>query len=72
MFHEQFDVLDGHDEVILNLLPPQPPPAGAFESMVLCSLVETAFDQFLPPSAVFPGLGTFGQAAQGIASHATR
>src|SRR5205809_3617147 len=47
-------ILDGRDQVILDLLTPEPPPARTFEMMVVSRISKTALDQVLAPSAIAP------------------
>ncbi len=56
-FDQDFDVLDGGDDVILDLLTPQPPPTGALEVMTR-GRGKTAFHEMSPAGAIPPRLRT--------------
>ena len=59
------DVLAGCDEVILDRLPPQPAPAGAFEAMVVGAIGKASLHEMLAPPPVAPGgeAGSLGAGA---------
>jgi hypothetical protein len=40
-------ILDGRDQVILDLLTPEPPPARTFEVVIIGRISKTALDQVL-------------------------
>jgi len=44
----------GRDQVILDLLTPEPPPARTFELMIIGRISKTALDQVFAPSAFAP------------------
>src|SRR5438093_327829 len=45
-------VLDRSDQVVLNLLPPKPPPTCPFEVMVVAGIGKALFHQLLSASAI--------------------
>ena len=45
-------ILDGCDQVILDLLSPEPPPTRTFEVVIIGRISKTALDQVLAPSAI--------------------
>ena len=47
---EDAHVLNRCDQVILDLLTPEPPPASSFEVMIVGRIGKTALDQVLAPS----------------------
>src|SRR6266550_3513701 len=47
-------ILDGRDQVILDLLSPEPPPTRTFEVVIVGRISKTALDQVLAPSAIAP------------------
>ena len=51
-------ILDGRDQVILDLLTPEPTPASSFEMMIVGRISKTALDQVLAPSAIAPRRAT--------------
>src|SRR6476660_7053386 len=53
-WQEDAHVLDRCNQVILNLLSPEPSPACAFEVMIVSRISKTAFYQMMSPSAVQP------------------
>ena len=59
-------VLHRSDQVILDLLAPEPPPTCAFEVMVVGGISKTALDQVLAPFAVPAGSGAVGLGARYI------
>ena len=46
------DVLDGCDQVILDLLPPESSPARTFEVMVISRIGKARFHELLPASSI--------------------
>ena len=54
MREQDAHILDGRDQVILDLLTPEPPPARTFEVMIVGRIGKTALDQVLAPSAIAP------------------
>jgi len=46
------NVLDRGNQIILDLLSPQPTPAGAFEPVIVGGIGKTALQQILPPPAI--------------------
>ena len=52
MRQQDAHVLDRRDQVILDLLAPEPPPAGAFEVVVISGIGKTALYQVLAPFAI--------------------
>lgn len=50
MREQDAHILDGRDQVILDLLTPEPTPASSFEVMIVGRIGKTAFDQVLAPS----------------------
>ena len=54
MREQDAHVLDGRDQVILDLLTPEPPPARTFEVVIVGRISKTAFHQMLAPSAIAP------------------
>ncbi len=50
MREQDAHILDGRDQVILDLLTPEPPPASSFEVMIVGRIGKTALDQVLAPS----------------------
>jgi len=44
----------GRDQVILDLLTPEPPPARTFELVIIGRISKTALDQVFAPSAIAP------------------
>src|ERR1035437_9484946 len=57
---QDLHVLAGRDEPVLDLLAPQPTPAGTFEPMAVGGLRETAFHQVTTPAVIAPGCRTGG------------
>ena len=55
---DQLDVLAGGDEPVLDLLTPQPPPAGLLEVVEIGRLREAALHQISAATAIAPGDGT--------------
>ena len=55
MRQQDAHVLDGCNQVVLDLLPPEPSPARAFEVMIVGGISKTAFHQMLSSSAIAPG-----------------
>ena len=45
MREQDAHILDGRDQVILDLLTPEPPPASSFEVMIVGRIGKTALDQ---------------------------
>ncbi len=45
-------VLDGGDQVVLDLLPPEPSPARPFEVMVVSRIGKTRFHELLPAPSI--------------------
>ena len=58
MGQQDAHVLDRRDQVILDLLPPEPPPARAFEVMIVGGIGKTALHQVLASFAVASRGGT--------------
>ena len=54
MREQDAHILDGRDQVILDLLTPEPPPARTFEVVIIGRIGKTALDQVLAPSAIAP------------------
>jgi hypothetical protein len=52
VFEQDLDVLDGRNQPVLNLHPPQPSPAGAFESMVVGRVRKADLREVLPALAI--------------------
>ena len=52
MRQQDAHILDGGDQVILDLLSPETPPAGAFEVVVIGGIGKTRFHQVLTPFAI--------------------
>ena len=52
MSQQDAHVLDCRDQVILDLLAPEPPPAGVFEVVVIGGIGKTRFHQVLTPFAI--------------------
>jgi len=50
-------ILDGRDQVILDLLTPEPPPARTFEVVIIGRISKTALDQVLASFEESPGTG---------------
>ena len=55
LLEQDFDVLNGGDQPILNLHAPQPSPAGAFEPMVVGRIRETNLGQMLSSFSISSG-----------------
>jgi hypothetical protein len=47
-------ILDGRDQVILDLLSPEPPPTRTFEVVIVSGIGKTALHQMVPPFAIAP------------------
>jgi len=60
MGKEDSYILDRGDQVILNLLSPEPPPAGTFEVMIISRISKTALHQMMSPFAITPRGKTVG------------
>ena len=58
MSEQDAHVLDRRDQVILDLLAPEPPPARAFEVMIIGGISKTGFHQMLSPFAIALGGAT--------------
>ena len=58
MREQDAHILDGRDQVILDLLTPEPPPARTFEVVIIGRISKTALDQVLAPSAIAPRSAT--------------
>ena len=54
MREQDAHILDGRDQVILELLTPEPPPARTLEVVIIGRISKTALDQVLAPSAIAP------------------
>ena len=54
MGQQDAHVLDGCDQVILDLLAPESSPAGALKVMIVGGIGKTALDQMLPSFAITP------------------
>ena len=52
MGQQDAHILDCCDQVVLDLLAPEPPPAGAFEVVVIGGIGKTRFHQVLTPFAI--------------------
>ena len=52
MGQQDAHILDRCDQVVLDLPAPEPPPAGAFEVVVIGSIGKTRFHQVLTPFAI--------------------
>jgi hypothetical protein len=52
MGEQDAQVLDGRDQVILDLLSPEPPPTRPLEMMIVCRISKTAFHQVMTSFAV--------------------
>ncbi len=52
MREQDAHILDGRDQVILDLLSPEPPPTRTFEVVIIGRISKTALDQVLAPSAI--------------------
>jgi len=66
MGQQDAHVLDCHDQVILDLLAPEPPPAGAFEVVVIGGISKAALDQVLASFAIAPSCDAVGLGARYI------
>ena len=60
MSQQDTDVLDGGDQVILDLLSPETSPTRALEVLVVGRIRKTALHQMLPSFAISPGGGAMG------------
>ena len=49
---EDAHVLDRRDGVILDLLPPETPPTGTFEVMIVSRVRKTALHQMMAPFTI--------------------
>ena len=58
MVQEDAHVLDGGDQVVLDLLAPEPLPARAFEVMIVGRISKAAFHEVLSSSAIAACGGT--------------
>jgi len=54
MLQEDLYILDGGDQPVLNLHPPQAPPAGPFETVMIGGVGEADFRQMLAALTVPP------------------
>ena len=54
MSEQDAHVLDRRDQVILDLLSPEPSPARTFEVVIVGRISKTALDQVLAPPAIAP------------------
>src|SRR6187402_1547222 len=61
-----FEVLDGGDEQILDLLPPEAAPARTFEAVLDGGLTKVAFLEPLPPLSIAPRSRSVGLAPGSI------
>ena len=52
---EDFDVLAGRDQPVLDLLAPKPTPPGAFETVAVRCLSEAAFHEMLSSATILFG-----------------
>lgn len=52
---EDAQVLDGGDEIILDLLAPEPPPPGTLEVMVIGGIGKALLHELLAPLAIASG-----------------
>ena len=52
MGQQDVHILNRGDQVVLNLLSPEPPPAGAFEVMIVGGIGKTLLHQLLPAFAI--------------------
>jgi len=52
MGEQDAHVLDRSDQVILDLLPPKPSPAGSFKVMIVGRVGKAAFHEMLPAAAI--------------------
>jgi hypothetical protein len=60
------DILDGGNHVILDLLPPESPPAGAFEAMIVGRIGKALLHDHLAAAAIAPGFRTVGLLARTV------
>ena len=54
MCEQDAQIFYGRDQVILDLLTPEPPPARTFELVIIGRISKTALDQVFAPSAIAP------------------
>ena len=54
MREQDAQIFYGRDQVILDLLTPEPPPARTFELMIIGRISKTALDQVFAPSTFAP------------------
>ena len=54
MREQDAQIFYGRDQVILDLLTPEPPPARTFELVIIGRISKTALDQVFAPSAIAP------------------
>ena len=66
MRQQDAHVLDRRDQVILDLLAPEPPPARAFEVVVVGRIGKTAFHHMIPALAIAPCRGAMSLGARKI------
>jgi len=59
-------VLTGSDQVVLDLLPPEPAPTGSLEAMTIGRIGKTAFHKMLPPPPIFSRRCAVGPEAQPV------
>ena len=60
MGEEDAQVLDGGDQIILDLLPPEPSPARPFEVMIVGRISKTSLHELLAASAIAPRRAAVG------------